>query len=304
MQNGNHRQHSGSAVEQHLLKQAVALVALTATAVGALHATRLGLPPHLGGAGAGLPEAFIRALGIWWLWALLAPIAFFVAGRWHPERVGLPCALLAHAGGAVLVSMVHSLVYVPVMLTLVWPDLLPQLESVWHRNLIGNISGDLVTYAALAGAWYALDYRRRCAGAPGNSVSPRSHTTNHANGMEDSALLENTGRIRTIVVRACGRVILVSTDDIEWIEASGDYAVLHCRDRQYLANDRLAVLAKKLEPSKFLRVHRSAIVRVDCVCELRPRTHGDLDAILADGTVVRASRTYRSALRQALAARS
>ena len=275
------------------------LVAFVATCFGVLHAVKLGLPVTLGGAQAQLPEAFLRALGIWWLWALLAPIVFFVARRWHPERVALSRALAAHAAGAVVVSMLHSLIYVPVMLALVWPGLLPNIEAVWQRNLIGNIFGDLVTYGALAAAWYAVDYRRRQRALRTASAMPVVVPRPEVPAL-DAEHEPPAKWLERITVRSMGRTTIVPVSDIEWIEASGDYAMLHCARRRHLASERISALARLLDPARFLRVHRSAIVRVDCIREVRPRTHGDSDIILVDGRIVRSSRTYRARVQRAL----
>jgi two-component system, LytTR family, response regulator len=103
-----------------------------------------------------------------------------------------------------------------------------------------------------------------------------------------------------IPVRVGGALKLIPVDAIDRIEASGDYAELHCRDRRYLATERMTALAESLDPASFIRIHRSTIVRVDRIRELRPRTHGDYDVALADGHVARLSRTYRGAVAAAL----
>ena len=267
------------------VERAGLLIAFLATCFGTLQAVKLGMPADMGGAQVRLSEAFVRSLGIWWLWALLSPIVFFASRRWHPERVGVFSAIAGHAAAAVIVSMCHSLIYVPVMLVLVWPELLPQLDLVWRVNVVGNIFGDLVTYTALAGTWYAVDYRRsrRRVPSPGTAEKP-----------------EPTQWLQRISVRQAGRVTLVPVDEVEWIQANGDYALLHCHDRRYLAAERLAALAITLDPAKFLRVHRSAIVNLDRVRQVRPRTHGDQDIILVSGQTVRSSRTYRDAVLGAL----
>lgn len=84
--------------------------------------------------------------------------------------------------------------------------------------------------------------------------------------------------------------------DIEWIEADGDYARVHAGGRSYLVSRRMKALADELASASFVRVHRSAIVNARRVREVRHRSHGDYDAVLSDGTVVRVSRTRRDAL--------
>jgi two-component system LytT family response regulator len=87
---------------------------------------------------------------------------------------------------------------------------------------------------------------------------------------------------------------------VERIEADGDYATLHVGARTYLLRERIHALAQQLDPAQFARVHRSTIVRLDMVSELRALTNRDALLRLRDGTLLRASRTYVPALMAAL----
>lgn len=93
-------------------------------------------------------------------------------------------------------------------------------------------------------------------------------------------------------VRIGRRLQFVAADAIEWVEADGDYARLHAGGHAYLLRESLARLIEQLDPQSFVRVHRSAIVRADCVVELQPLANRDAVLRLRDGTPVRASRTY------------
>ena len=106
--------------------------------------------------------------------------------------------------------------------------------------------------------------------------------------------------LRTFMVRVGSRSVLVDAGDVAWIEADGDYATLHAGGRQYLVREPLQRLAGRLDPASFVRVHRSAIVRVDQVAELRALPNRDALLCLRDGTPVRASRTYIDTLTAAL----
>jgi len=108
---------------------------------------------------------------------------------------------------------------------------------------------------------------------------------------------------RSFAVRVGTRTVLVDAADVERIEADGDYATLHVGDRTYLVRERLQSLALRLDPSMFQRVHRSSIVRLDRIAELRALTNRDALLRLRDGTLLRASRTYMPALTEALARR-
>lgn len=109
---------------------------------------------------------------------------------------------------------------------------------------------------------------------------------------------------RSFSVRVDARTLLVDVADVERIEADGDYATLHAHGKEYLVRDRLHALALRLDPQQFQRVHRSSIVRLDMVAELRALTNRDALLRLRDGTLLRASRTYMPALTEALERRT
>ncbi len=103
--------------------------------------------------------------------------------------------------------------------------------------------------------------------------------------------------LRRIFVRAGGRILPVSTDDVEWIEADGDYAALHARGRRFLVQVPLAELEQRLDPDRFVRVHRSHIVNLDFVTALAPYDAHRLLVELASGARVLASRSRTQVLR-------
>ena len=100
------------------------------------------------------------------------------------------------------------------------------------------------------------------------------------------------------------RLRLVDADDVDWIEAQGDYAGLHANGQLHLLRESLQRLGARLDPARFARIHRSTIVRLDRVAEMQPLSNRDHLLRLRDGTVLRASRTYVDVLRAALAGRS
>jgi two-component system, LytTR family, response regulator len=97
-------------------------------------------------------------------------------------------------------------------------------------------------------------------------------------------------------VRTGVRIEIVLAEDIEWVGAAGDYAELHARGRAHLVRETLNALEQKLDPSQFLRIHRSRIVRLGCVRELRSIGSREYVARLVDGTEHRSSRTYADRL--------
>lgn len=105
-----------------------------------------------------------------------------------------------------------------------------------------------------------------------------------------------TTQTERFAIRIGARIHYVAAEEIEWIEADGDYAALHVRGERHLLRETLHAMSKRLDPTRFLRVHRSAIVRVDQVAELQPRSNRDAVVRLKGGATLRASRTYIDAL--------
>ncbi|MGH7554067.1 MAG: LytR/AlgR family response regulator transcription factor, partial [Longimicrobiales bacterium] len=121
----------------------------------------------------------------------------------------------------------------------------------------------------------------------------------------DSRLTELLADIRQrsrfldrLVVRWAGRIVILRVDDIDWIEAAANYVKLHIGPRVYLLRETMNQLEEKLDPARFMRIHRSTIVRIDRIRELEPIFQGDYLVILQDGARLTSSRSYREKLQE------
>jgi two-component system LytT family response regulator len=104
-----------------------------------------------------------------------------------------------------------------------------------------------------------------------------------------------------ILVKGAQRVRLIPVDQIRWIEAEGMYVKLHTRDgAAHLHRALLGTLDRSLDSRRFVRVHRSAIVNIDLVDELRQDAHGDYVLVLRDRTELRVGRRFRERLQARL----
>jgi two-component system LytT family response regulator len=103
-----------------------------------------------------------------------------------------------------------------------------------------------------------------------------------------------------IAVKDRGRVVLVRTDEIDWIEAADYCAKLHVREKGYVIRESLKSLAERLDPARFFAVSRSAIVNLDRIREIQPFARGSHIVILNDGTRVTLSRKRREVLERRL----
>jgi two-component system LytT family response regulator len=107
-------------------------------------------------------------------------------------------------------------------------------------------------------------------------------------------------RLDRLVVKSGGTTRFIRVVDIDWIEAAGVYVNLHVGGKELLYRAALNDLAARLEPMRFVRVHRSAIVNIDSIIQLEPISHGEFEVVLKNGSRSRVSRTYRAQLEKRL----
>ncbi len=118
-----------------------------------------------------------------------------------------------------------------------------------------------------------------------------------------AALLRERAYPSRLVVREQGRSIFVRVDDLDWVEAADYYVKLHVGKSVHLLRETMSDLERTLDPERFVRVHRSAIVNLDRVREIQPYFHDEHVVILHDGTRVRLSRSRRVRLEALLGQR-
>ncbi|HEX6040655.1 LytTR family DNA-binding domain-containing protein [Longimicrobium sp.] len=109
-----------------------------------------------------------------------------------------------------------------------------------------------------------------------------------------------SGWASRVLVPRGERWTFVGVDDIDWIGAAGSYAEVHAGGATHLLREPLGDLAARLDPRRFVRVHRSTVVNLDRVREIQPWFNGQLVLLLQDGTQVTVSRRRRAALESAL----
>jgi len=99
-----------------------------------------------------------------------------------------------------------------------------------------------------------------------------------------------------LIVRSGGKVVFLRADEIDWIEAAGNYVRLHSAKDEYLYRETMTKLESHLDPDRFARIHRSTIVNVERIKELQPWFRGDYQIVLKDDQKLTLSRSYRSRL--------
>ena len=95
-----------------------------------------------------------------------------------------------------------------------------------------------------------------------------------------------------ILLKSSGEIFFLKAEEIDWIEAEGDYMKFHVSGRTHLMRETMARLEARLDPRKFIRIHRSTIVNIDRLRKLSPSFAGEYAVILHDGTKLKLSRGY------------
>ena len=111
---------------------------------------------------------------------------------------------------------------------------------------------------------------------------------------------DTANEVDRLVIRSRGRITIVRTGELDWIEAAGNDARLHAGEETHLMRETMADLADRLPSAEFVRVSRSAIVRIDRIRELKRLSHGEYTIVLREGTQVKSSRGYADRLEELL----
>ena len=102
--------------------------------------------------------------------------------------------------------------------------------------------------------------------------------------------------LERLVVKSRGRVLLRRAVEIDWIQTAGHYLVLHVAGQEHLIRETIKALEQRLDPNRFVRIHRSIIVNIDRVKQLAPTFHGEYELKLRDGTRLASGRGYSDRL--------
>ena len=119
---------------------------------------------------------------------------------------------------------------------------------------------------------------------------------------ESERKVDRKGYLTRLMIKDAGRMTLLKVDDIDFIEADGNYAKLHTGRKTHLLREKMNDLEGRLDPAKFVRIHRSVIVNLDRIKEMHPHFNGDYIVVLQDGRQLRLSRSRRENLEARLKA--
>jgi two-component system LytT family response regulator len=138
----------------------------------------------------------------------------------------------------------------------------------------------------------ALDRaRRQLRQGPGEMIETLRRLLDAAGG---------TRRLRRVAIRSGGRLQSLRVEEIQWFEAADNYVRIHTGKGAHLIRETLSQLEQRLDPELFIRVHRSAIVKIDGIREVESLFHGDYAVVLRTGERLAVGRSYRERLLEAI----
>lgn len=255
----------------------VALAAAAGVAVAS--AVQLHIADLLAARDRGLLELVARQGLAALAWLVAAAGVVWLARRMPVRRAGAVRVVAIHSAAAVGVAA-----FVNILIPISWglAGLRPSTGETFADLALGGFFGLLhvnaLVYMLVSGTVQLLD----------RTQDARGHDT------------AGNGHVRRIAVPGDSGMTMVEVEAIRWVEAAGDYVRLHCPGGSRLLSERMWALERKLDPGRFVRVHRSAIVRLAAVREVRPLPSGDAIAVLDGGNEVRVSRRRRRRLMERL----
>jgi two-component system LytT family response regulator len=165
-------------------------------------------------------------------------------------------------------------------------EVLTELGEAVPRGIVFVTAHD--EYALRAFDVHALDYVCKPFGKPRFDAAV-DRAIERLRALDALSLSSTIAAIRRIAVRTGSNLHLINVQDIRWIEASGDYARVYTSEQSHLVDERIGELERSLDAAQFFRIHRSSIVRLDCVKELHRESDGG-GTIIIGGVRLRVAR--------------
>ena len=232
------------------------------------------------------PALWESSSALMWLLVLVPAIAWFTRRyplHWDNWRRRLPWYLLA----SVAVSLLHVAGMVAIrVLVYRWQGMHYEFGP-WGREFLYEYLKDVRSFVSIVATMEGYRFvLRRWRGE-----------ASLLDAADEEAPAGPQELPERFLVRKLGREFLVAANDIEWIQAAGNYVNLRVRQHDYPLRSTIAGIETKLDPRRFARVHRSYLVNLDQVASIEPLESGDARLHLKDGTALPCSRRYRADLR-------
>jgi hypothetical protein len=198
--------------------------------------------------------------------------------------------LLAHAGFSIIFSLVHVLGMVQIRYWVYhWMGTTYDFGD-WSFELLYEFRKDAMTYVSIVFTLYVYRFLA-------------SRLIGEAWPIAEGETQIGVQRTERLLVKKLGKEFLLRCDQIEWVEAAGNYMNLHSGGRIYPIRETMSGMEQRLDPDTFVRVHRSFMVNLDKIEAMTPLDSGDSTIQMTGGATIRLSRRYRDQLRKLLSSK-
>jgi hypothetical protein len=215
----------------------------------------------------------------WYSCAILVPPLFWITQRWPIGRGNWAGAAAIHLAASLCAAPAKYMLYVPLRAAIE-----PGFQRTIAEAISADLLGKLMFFWAVIGFLHAVVYYRQEQEArPAPGAAPGGQASRDASGGAADA-------------EARMPRIPFARSDIDWIEAQGNYVLIHAGERRHMLRHTMARTRDWLEPGAFVQVHRSAIVNADAVVSLGAAGNGCYRIGLRGGHEVTSGRAYRAAV--------
>ncbi len=237
---------------------------------------------------ASLPGYLIGWLLCGYSWGILTVPVIKFARRFPLAGLGWSRFFLIHLPAAAAFASVQLGLYtlIATFLALISGAETKSFLEFYERLFVKEFQSSFLVYLAIVSAVTAYD---RIFAKEDEPVRQDVLPIVNGNG-------NGNGHLKRIPVKQNGRIVLVDTGDISWVESYGNYVFLHTSGRRHIHRETMAAMEEKLDSEQFVRIRRSAIVRADLIEELHPVQTGVFEIVLKDGTNLVSTRRYRKNL--------
>lgn len=233
------------------------------------------------------PVVWEASSALVWVLVLIPAIVWYT--RWRPlDWENWRARLGEYVIASVLVCLMHVVAMVALRVLAYRTQGMAYEFGPWPRELAYEYLKDARSFATIVvvveGYRFLL---RRWQGEASLLTEP-----------DEGLPLEPVDQPERFLVRKLGREFLVAANDIEWLQAAGNYVNLRVRGHDYPLRSTIAGIESRLDPRRFTRIHRSYIVSLDQVASIEPLDTGDARVHMKDGSALPCSRRHRQDLRQ------
>ena len=282
--------------ERSKIKYLVAIVAIW-TAFGLFFGTQNYIRDAYAGRPASLPGYIVGWIFCGYSWGILTiPILRFV-GRFSLARLGWTKFVSIQLPAAALFSLTQLAIYLFIA-GVIFREARLGLWEFYKFLLANEVQSSILVYVSIVVAITVYDrfFRLRS-----HAIAPTVEAIEQ-NGHQHNGNGNKNGFLRRLSVKENGRIVLLDVDQLDWVESYGNYMFLHTPEGKHIHRETMTSIEKKLDPTEFVRIRRSAIVRIDRIRELHPIDNGEFEIVLENGNVLSSTRRYKKNLESILKA--